>query len=94
MTNVRFQFGDVYELHYPNSSFDVAWTSSLMQWLDKPITALREIHRVLKPGGVYGVRDRGRSGDICGNLNPPVRKASISSPTGATWCASSRSALA
>jgi ubiquinone/menaquinone biosynthesis C-methylase UbiE len=75
LANVRFEKGDVYDLRFPDASFDAVWTSSLLQWLDRPRLALREVFRVLKPGGVYGTRDRDRRGDIVGNSNRLVKRA-------------------
>ena len=74
-TNVSFQLGNIYQLELENESVDAVWTSSLMQWLDKPVKALREVLRVLKPGGVYASRDRDRGGDIFGNGNRLVGRA-------------------
>jgi SAM-dependent methyltransferase len=73
--NVRFESGDIYDLQFPDASFDAVWTSSVIQWLDKPEKAVREVFRVLKPGGVYASRDRDRRGDLFGNSNRLVRRA-------------------
>jgi ubiquinone/menaquinone biosynthesis C-methylase UbiE len=73
LINVRFEHGDVYSLHFADGSFDAVWTSSTMQWLRQPRRAIREIRRVLKPGGVYGSRDRATQGDLFGNSNPSLR---------------------
>jgi ubiquinone/menaquinone biosynthesis C-methylase UbiE len=73
--NVRFEQGDLYDLQHPDASFDAIWTSAVLQWLDKPRAALREVYRVLKPGGVYATRDRDRRGDIFGNRNRLVKRA-------------------
>jgi ubiquinone/menaquinone biosynthesis C-methylase UbiE len=73
--NVSFEKGDIYELQFPDGSFDAVWTSSVMQWLNNPRGALREVFRVLRPGGVYATRDRDRRGDIFGNSNRLVKRA-------------------
>jgi ubiquinone/menaquinone biosynthesis C-methylase UbiE len=73
--NVRFEEGDIHDLKFPAGSFDAVWTSSVMQWIDRPDKAAREIKRVLKPGGVYASRDRANRGDIFGNSNPLVLRA-------------------
>jgi ubiquinone/menaquinone biosynthesis C-methylase UbiE len=73
--NVRFDHGDIYKLDFADNSFDAVWTSSVMQWLRQPAKAAREILRVLKPGGVYGSRDRSTQGDLFGNRNSLLRRA-------------------
>jgi ubiquinone/menaquinone biosynthesis C-methylase UbiE len=73
VSNVRFEHGDIYRLNFADASFDAVWTASTMQWLRRPRKAIAEIRRVLKPGGVYGSRDRATRGDLFGNSNPLVR---------------------
>jgi ubiquinone/menaquinone biosynthesis C-methylase UbiE len=53
--NVEFQISDCYSLPFEKSAFDRAFSHALMEHLADPSRALREIHRVLKPGGVIGV---------------------------------------
>jgi SAM-dependent methyltransferase len=56
LSNMRFEAGSVYELAFPDHSFDAVFSHGLFEYLtDKP-KALREIRRVLKPGGFFGVR--------------------------------------
>ena len=55
--NVRFQQGSVYELPFADNTFDAALAHTVLQHLADPVKALREMHRVLKPGGVVGVRE-------------------------------------
>jgi SAM-dependent methyltransferase len=57
LANVRFEVGSVYELPFPEASFDVAYAHTVIQHVREPVRALREMRRVLKPGGVVGVRD-------------------------------------
>ena len=57
LTNVTFQFADIHRLPHPDGSFDAAWACAVIQHLDTPVEALREIRRVLKPGGVVGILD-------------------------------------
>jgi ubiquinone/menaquinone biosynthesis C-methylase UbiE len=55
--NVRFEAGDCYKLPFPDASFDVCYANSVLQHRREPVAALKEMRRVLRPGGVAGVRD-------------------------------------
>lgn len=57
VTNVDFEVGDVYDLGYPDASFDAVLAHTLLMHLSDPLKALRVMRRVLKPGGVIGVAD-------------------------------------
>ncbi len=49
---VEYQKGDVSKTGLPEHSFDGVLCSSVLEYLPSVETALREFHRVLKPGGV------------------------------------------
>jgi SAM-dependent methyltransferase len=53
--NVEFRVGDVYNLELPSNHFDACLCHSMLETLDRPLDGLREIRRVLRPGGVLGV---------------------------------------
>jgi SAM-dependent methyltransferase len=55
--NVDFTTGDVYALEYPDNTFCVTHAHQVLQHLGDPVRALREMHRVTKPGGLIAVRD-------------------------------------
>ena len=55
--NVSFVAGDVYSLDFADAEFDVVYANQLLQHLADPVGALREMRRVLKPGGLLAVRD-------------------------------------
>jgi ubiquinone/menaquinone biosynthesis C-methylase UbiE len=57
VTNLRYDEASVYQLPYADASFDVAYAHQVFQHLREPAAALREVLRVLKPGGLVAVRD-------------------------------------
>jgi ubiquinone/menaquinone biosynthesis C-methylase UbiE len=57
LTNLRFEVGDVTALPFEDATFDAAFVSQVLLYLPDPAVGLRELRRVLKPGGVLGVRD-------------------------------------
>lgn len=54
--NIRFEQGDMYSLPFDDGTFDAALVHAVMEYLTEPVAALAEVRRVLKPGGVIGVR--------------------------------------
>jgi ubiquinone/menaquinone biosynthesis C-methylase UbiE len=56
-TNLSFQVGDVYHLDFPDEHFDVVFAHQVLQHLARPVEALQEMRRVLKPGGQLAARD-------------------------------------
>ena len=57
IANVSFQRGDVESLEHPAGSFDVVTSRYSAHHYQHPVRALREIRRVLKPGGVFLLAD-------------------------------------
>ncbi|MGH3752415.1 MAG: methyltransferase domain-containing protein [Pseudonocardiaceae bacterium] len=55
--NVTFAVGDVYQLDYPDGTFDIVHAHQVLQHLAQPVAALREMRRVCQPGGYVAVRD-------------------------------------
>ena len=55
--NVRFIQGSVYRLPFEDGSFDVVFLHQVCQHLARPVAALGEARRVLRRGGLLGVRD-------------------------------------
>lgn len=55
--STEFLVGDVYALDLPDASFDVAHAHQVLQHLSDPVAALRELARVVRPGGLVAVRD-------------------------------------
>lgn len=52
--NVTFREGSIYELDFPDASFDACTLLSMMETLADPLAGLAEVRRVLKPGGLIG----------------------------------------
>lgn len=55
--NAHFEIADVFDLPFSDGSFDAAFAHALLQHVQEPVRALKEIRRVLKAGGVLGVSD-------------------------------------
>ncbi len=55
--NVSFRTGNIYDLDLPENGFDFVYARFVFQHLKDPSLALRNILRVLKPGGILCVLD-------------------------------------
>jgi SAM-dependent methyltransferase len=66
--NVSFKVADCYRLPFDNSTFDRVFSHALLEHLAEPDRAVREMWRVLKPGGVVGVCSPDWGGFI---ISPP-----------------------
>jgi ubiquinone/menaquinone biosynthesis C-methylase UbiE len=74
IANVRFETADIYELPFADASFDAVFISAVLGNLREPIRGLREAHRVLKPGGVIGVKEFDHGGDLVYPTDPALEK--------------------
>lgn len=54
---VSFEVGNAEALEFPDNHFDVAHAHQVLQHLGNPIGALKEMKRVVRPGGLIAVRD-------------------------------------
>jgi len=70
--NVRFERANVYALPFPDDAFDAVFSHAVVEHLREPIAALKEMRRVLKPGGVLGIRDADRAGELLWPPNPSL----------------------
>ena len=62
LNNIRFQRMDAEELDIPDEEYDAALCALGLMYVPDPVRALKEMHRVIKPGGravaaVWGQRD-------------------------------------
>ncbi len=71
--NVRFITANSYSLPFPEAKFDRVFSHALLEHLADPVRALRELYRVLKPGGVIGVCSPDWDGFM---LSPPSSELS------------------
>jgi SAM-dependent methyltransferase len=54
-------YGELAEAHYPAASFDVVTASEILEHLPEPKELLREIARIVRPGGLFwGTTPHGR----------------------------------
>jgi ubiquinone/menaquinone biosynthesis C-methylase UbiE len=62
--NVTFRKASVYELPFEAGTFDWVFSHALLEDLRDPGTALVEFRRVLKPGGLIGVKAEDAGGKL------------------------------
>jgi ubiquinone/menaquinone biosynthesis C-methylase UbiE len=69
IANLHFEIGDITNLAFPAESFDAVFSHNVLEHVAEPLKALREMHRVLKPGGVIGIRDIDGGGHLYSPAN-------------------------
>lgn len=62
--NLEFLVGDAYALPFEDDSFDIAHAHQTLQHVADPVAVLRELRRVVKPGGLVAARDVDYAGVI------------------------------
>jgi ubiquinone/menaquinone biosynthesis C-methylase UbiE len=88
LTNTTFQVGSVFALPFADNSLDVVYSSQMFPHLSDPVGAFREIHRVLRPGGILATRDADAYAwypDLPGLRAYDAALASRLRADGATW---------
>ncbi|MEA2010195.1 MAG: methyltransferase domain-containing protein [Actinomycetota bacterium] len=55
--NVEFTVGDVYNMDFTDDTFDVVHAHQVLQHVNDPVGALREMRRVSRSGGIVAARD-------------------------------------
>lgn len=51
------QVGDITALPFAAASFDAAWSSHVLHFMADPVACVRELARVVRPGGLIAVRE-------------------------------------
>lgn len=55
MPNLTLNNANIYALPYPDNTFDAVILSEILEHVDDDVAALKEVNRVLKPGGVAAI---------------------------------------
>lgn len=56
LSNLTFESGSVYELPFQDASFDAVFSNAMLEHLQDPMAVLKEMYRLLRPGGLIGIR--------------------------------------
>jgi len=75
ISNVSFAQGDVYDLPYPDASFDVAFASAVLGSVSNGEQVVREMARVVKPGGIIGLKEFDHGGDVIFPQSPIIERS-------------------
>jgi ubiquinone/menaquinone biosynthesis C-methylase UbiE len=75
VNNAEFQEATIYDLPFGDNSFDAAFSHAVLEHLQEPTKALQELFRVLKPGGILGVRTPDWGGFLIAPSSPELDKA-------------------
>ena len=76
-SDVRFAAADLYALPFPDCAFDAVFLHGVLEHLQAPVTALGEVRRVLKHGGVIGTRHADFGGFLLEPAEPPLDKFAL-----------------
>ncbi len=72
---VDFRVGDSQALHLADGSFDAVIAHTLLSHVPSPLVVLKEIFRILKPGGMVGIFDGDYASMTFENADPVKGKA-------------------
>ena len=75
VANVTFEQHHLRALPYEDESFDAVFVHAVLQHVEEPVRILRELLRVLRPGGVIGLADADHDGFIQWPDEPLMRRS-------------------
>jgi len=75
VTNVSFEQHHLRALPYADGTFDAVFMHAVLQHVDEPERVVRELFRVMKPGGVIGVADADFDGFIHWPDDPLIKRS-------------------
>jgi len=75
VSNVEFRVADAAKLDFGDATFDGVFCHALLQHVDSPLNVLRELKRVLKPGGTIGVADADFDASVTSPMNDVLRNS-------------------
>lgn len=73
--NLSFECASVYNLPFDANTFDAVFSHALFEHLGQPLDALREINRVLNPGGLVGLCSPDFDAFVIAPESPGLRQA-------------------
>lgn len=75
LRNVEFHQGDILNLPFEDNTFDLVYTNAVVCQLEKYNDAIRELYRVVKPGGIGAIREPDFGGKLFYPENPILMEA-------------------
>jgi ubiquinone/menaquinone biosynthesis C-methylase UbiE len=69
-SRIDFLVGDTQQLKLADASFDAAVAHTLLSHVEQPLVVLKELHRVVKPGGRIGIFDGDYASITFGHEDP------------------------
>jgi ubiquinone/menaquinone biosynthesis C-methylase UbiE len=75
VSNASFEVADLYQASYPDESYDVAYANAVLSHQADPEGGLAAMTRLVKPGGLVAIRDRGGKRVESGSGRAAMRRA-------------------
>src|SRR5262249_25721680 len=72
--NVTSEGATIHRLPFPDATFDAVFADNVLWHLREPLAALREMRRVLRRGGVVGIRDGEVGAEVLVPLTPHLAR--------------------